>query len=577
MALAPQRSLDDPGTPLHDVTFCVVDLETTGGSPRDCLITEIGAVRLRGGHCLGTFQTLVNPGRAIPPSLTVLTGITQSMVVPAPRIEEVLPALLEFIGGGVVVGHNVRFDLAFLAAACERAGYPAPANTAVDTCTLARRLVLDDVADCRLGTLASRFGLPHRPSHRALDDALATGDLLHVLLERVGTLGVTGLDDLLSLPRIDGPQVAKLKLTVGLPRSPGVYLFRDAAGRVLHVGRASNLRAQVRAYFSGAARRDMPALLREVRHIDHEVCTSPLEAAVREVRLLHQSQPPHNRQGGSWARYAYVRLPLDEPFPRLTVVRDPRPDSALYLGPLPSRAVARQVVDAVETVIPLRRCAARLRSGTPARAARCRPSPRGVASCPCTRATTAAAYGHHVRRAVRGLTADPDVLLAPLRARMELLAAAERFEEAAEVRDRAQALADAVGRQRHLDMLRRAGRLVLEVDGGPGAAIEGGRLVSVWPGARGSTGGRCEVATEAARPSPWTSDDATLSAGDPCPRPIADEVLCVARWLDAEAGRVRILHCEGSLSSPLPALASFEPPGAVGRWDRGAGGSVSCR
>ena len=69
-----QRSFDDLGTPLHDVTFCIIDLETTGGNRNDDMITEIGAVKVRGGEFLGTFQTLVNPGRAIPPQITVLTG-----------------------------------------------------------------------------------------------------------------------------------------------------------------------------------------------------------------------------------------------------------------------------------------------------------------------------------------------------------------------------------------------------------------------------------------------------------------------------------------------------------------------
>src|SRR3954447_13473656 len=122
--VAGQRSFDDLGSPLHGVTFCVVDLETTGGSSIDCGITEIGAVRMRGGECLGTFQTLVNPGRAIPTSITVLTGITESMVLPAPRIEEVLPSLLEFMGGSVLVGHNVRFDVSFLDAALSRENRP---------------------------------------------------------------------------------------------------------------------------------------------------------------------------------------------------------------------------------------------------------------------------------------------------------------------------------------------------------------------------------------------------------------------------------------------------------------------
>src|SRR5579859_3560267 len=112
-----QATLDDLGTPLHDVTFVVVDLETTGGSPATCAITEIGAVKYRGGECLGEFQTLVNPGVPIPPMITVLTGITEAMVYPAPRIAEVLPMFLEFARDAVIVGHNIRFDCGFLDAA----------------------------------------------------------------------------------------------------------------------------------------------------------------------------------------------------------------------------------------------------------------------------------------------------------------------------------------------------------------------------------------------------------------------------------------------------------------------------
>jgi DNA polymerase-3 subunit epsilon len=161
-----QLSLDDLGTPLSRVTFCVIDLETTGGSAAECSITEIGAVKLRGGECLGTFQTLVNPGCAIPPQITVLTGITHAMVMPAPRIEAVLPSLLEFIGDAVVVGHNVRFDLSFVQAALERDQRPKLRNRAVDTVALARRLVRDEVPNCKLGTLAEHLRLDHRTSRR---------------------------------------------------------------------------------------------------------------------------------------------------------------------------------------------------------------------------------------------------------------------------------------------------------------------------------------------------------------------------------------------------------------------------
>ena len=92
---AVQRSFDDLGTPLHDVTFCIIDLETTGGNRSTDMITEIGAVKVRGGEFLGTFQTLVNPGRAIPPQITVLTGLSDVLVSNAPRIEAVLGTLID--------------------------------------------------------------------------------------------------------------------------------------------------------------------------------------------------------------------------------------------------------------------------------------------------------------------------------------------------------------------------------------------------------------------------------------------------------------------------------------------------
>ena len=163
-----QQSLDDLGTPLSEVTFVVVDLETTGASPRTDAITEIGALRLRGGELLGTFETLVNPGVSVPPMITVLTGITDAMLVPAPKITEVLPAFLEFAHGAVIVGHNVRFDVGFLDAALVEHGYPRLAHRRVDTVALARRLIRDEVPNLRLSTLARHFRTAAEPVHRGV-------------------------------------------------------------------------------------------------------------------------------------------------------------------------------------------------------------------------------------------------------------------------------------------------------------------------------------------------------------------------------------------------------------------------
>ena len=156
MAGVRQQTFDDMGAPLHEVPFCVLDLETTGATAASCEITEIGAVKYVGGELVGTFQTLVNPGVPIPPMITVLTGITHFMLVEAPRIEEALPAFLEFIGDAVIVGHNVRFDISFLNAAAIRLGYGRLPNRSTDTCALARRLVRQEVHNLKLSSLASK-------------------------------------------------------------------------------------------------------------------------------------------------------------------------------------------------------------------------------------------------------------------------------------------------------------------------------------------------------------------------------------------------------------------------------------
>ena len=545
-----QRSFDDLGTPLSEVTFVVVDLETTGGSPSDDAITEIGAVKLRGGECLGTFSTLVNPGRPIPPSITFLTGITQAMVVPAPRIEAVLPSFLEFARGAVVVGHNVRFDLAFLQAALREHGEPRLDAPSVDTCALARRLVREEVPNCKLDTLSERFRLPHRPTHRALADALATGDLLHVLLERAGSLGVLGLDDLLALPTIAGhPQLQKLRLTDDLPRAPGVYLFRDANGRVLYVGKASNLRTRVRSYFSGDERRKIGQLLRETATIDHIVAPGPLEAAVLEVRLIHEHLPRFNRQAKTWRRYAYLKLTLGERFPRLSVVKAVRDDGALYLGPLATSTAAQRIAEAIHSAAPLRRCTkAPPRTPLPSP---CASAQLGVSTCPCAGAISEADYGEIVAHVVRGLTVEPALLLQPLESRMHALAREERFEEAADVRERAGALASALRRQRRLDGLRRAGTVVIEVPGRGGIELDGGLLVRSWSGAQ----------------PPLTLAMAPASPPGPLPRHLADEVAVVAAWLEREAHRVRLVSSSDGLTSPAGRLPRFEPrePGTTSR------------
>jgi DNA polymerase III subunit epsilon len=551
---AVQRSFDDLGTPLSDVTFVVLDLETTGTSPRDDGITEIGAIKLRGGECLGTFQTLVNPGMPVPPMITVLTGITEAMVLPAPRIAEALPAFLEFVGDAVVVGHNVGFDIGFLHAASERLGYGGFCPVRVDTLTLARRLVLDEVRDLKLETLARHCRTTHRPSHRALADALATADVLHWMLERVGTMGVTALDDLLALPTIKGTAaIGKLALTRGLPRAPGVYLFRDARGGVLYVGKASDLRTRVRSYFSTESRRKVPRLLRELHRIDHVVTAGPLEAEVLELRLIRRHEPSYNRQGRP-RPVSFLRLTVEERFPRLAVVRALRPTDAAWLGPFRSSAAAQLVREAVETALPLRRCTRRIptrwSSADAALAPPCTAAQLGVAACPCAGGCDDEGYAGIVDDLVAGFTWSPQRLLEPLVRRMLGLADAQRFEEAAATRARAEALAAALRRKRAVATLRSSGVVRLRSAHDVVEAVDGVVRCTQPEGLLGALGLE-------ATPAPGPVVDATA----PPPVFLVDELLLLHRWLEREAagGRLRVDEVSGCLASPLPAIPVLRP------------------
>ena len=190
---------------LAETIFAVLDLETSGGSPRlGAGITEIGVVKVQGGEVLGTFQSFVDPGHSLPVFITQLTGISDEMLVSAPFIDEILPTLFEFLGSAeetVVVAHNSPFDLSFLKAASLTHEIAWPDYLTVDTARLARAVLdRDEVINCKLSTLSEFFGATTSPNHRALDDALATVDVLHGLIERLAGFDVQNFEQMRNFP-----------------------------------------------------------------------------------------------------------------------------------------------------------------------------------------------------------------------------------------------------------------------------------------------------------------------------------------------------------------------------------------
>src|SRR4051794_26316470 len=542
-----QRSFDELGRPLRDITFCVVDLETTGGSAEGgAMITEIGAVKVRGGEVLGEFQTLVDPHTDIPAFIAVLTGITNSMVAGAPSIDAALPAFLEFAAGTVLVAHNAPFDVGFLRHFAEQQGRPWPRFEVLDTAKLARRVVTrDDAPNCKLSSLAKAFGSPVTPNHRALEDARATVHVLHGMMERLGGLGVHTLEELQTFSsRVTAAQRRKRHLAEGLPHAPGVYLFRDERARVLYVGTSRDLRTRVRSYFTASETRsrmgEMVGIASSVTGIE---CATTLEAQVRELRLIAEHKPRYNRRSRFPEKVHFVKL-TREPWPRLSLVRRVLDDDADYLGPFSSRKVAEKCLAALHDTFPVRQCSDRL-AREPSRSA-CVLAEMGRCLSPCDGSADAAAYAAVVRQLRDTLLRRPDAVVEAINERMSALAADERFEEAGVHRDRLASFIRAAARTQRLSALTRCPEVVAarREDDGRWAVhvVRFGRLAAAGTIPPGADAHQYVAELRA-------SAETVSTAPGPVPAATAEETEKVLRWLESPG--IRLVEVDGEWTCPV--------------------------
>lgn len=553
-----QPMLTELGEALVEATFCIVDLETTGSTHED-QITEIGAVKVRGGEVVGEFQTLVDPGREIPALVTVLTGLTTAMVLQAPRIEAVLGSFLAFLDDAVLVAHNAPFDVGFLKRACAAHEYPWPRPRTLDTAALARVILMrDEVPNCKLSTLARYFHSPTTPDHRALTDARATVDVLHGLMERVGNRGVTTVEDLVEFSRRVSPQRrAKRTLADGLPDVPGVYSFvrddgsfvRDDGSRdaqILYVGKSKSIRTRVKTYFTASEhRRRMDEMVRLATRIDHVECVTGLQAEVCELRLIAAHTPPYNRRSKFPHRQLWLKVTV-EPFPRLSVVRTVRDDGATYCGPIRTRELADQVMTALHDAFAIRQCTPRL-PRTPS-GAQCALGAMGRCAAPCDQTITIEPYGALVDQVRHALGHDIRPVLTAARERLHRLISQQRYEEAETVRRRLATVVAVARRHHRVAALARVPHLVAAARAPAGGweihVIRYGRLaesVVARPG---------EIAQQVARWAVATAEQVEAPVPG-LPAATIEETERIADWVERDG--VRIMEMEGDWCWPLHA------------------------
>jgi DNA polymerase-3 subunit epsilon len=415
----------------------------------------------------------------------------------------------------------------------------------------------------RLSALAQLFGASTTPNHRALDDARATVDVLHGLIERVGNQGVHSYTELRSyLPDVTPAQRRNRHLATGLPRRPGVYLFRGPSTEVLYVGTAVDLRRRVGQYFNGAdPRTRMKEMASLATAVDHVECAHDLEAGVRELRLLAAHAPPYNRRSKFPHRWWWLTL-TDEPFPRFAAVRAPQSGTAVRsarfdcaIGPFRSRGDAVETAALLARFTGVRACTKRL-----SRSALHVCPERELSPCPAPHGITPIQYACAPARAVELIEGADNRALAAVLAHIADLAERNRYETAARMRDHAAAAIDVLWRGQRLRGLAAVTELVAARPDGSGgwhlAVIRHGQLAAAGTARRG-------VPPMPVIEAICVGAQAVLPTDAPLGGALVEETGLIARWL-AQPG-VRIVWAEPGYASPV---------GSAGRW---AGWAASAR
>jgi DNA polymerase-3 subunit epsilon len=356
--------------PLATAEFVVLDTETNGLSGDQCELTEVGTVLVGGGELHDRFSTLVRTNTPLGRGIQRFTGITQAMVDGAPALEQVLPEVAGQLAGRVMVAHNAPFDRRVLRQAFDRIGLDWPDPPVLCTARLARA-VMPLQKRRGLAALAEALGIEVETHHRALADAETCARVLCALFPRLCANAATVADGLQMLkpkrprrstrpPRYPAHLLNRPELDFkDLPQDPGVYLFRDAGGRTLYVGKSISIRSRARAHFAPSS---IPAdWTAHARILDYRPTRSELGALVLENRLIKELKPPGNtRLTRRDDRLVYIRCRLDIPFPILEVASEPAPGHGVTIGPLRGRRLATELIEQLDSLFGLRHCGRRM-------------------------------------------------------------------------------------------------------------------------------------------------------------------------------------------------------------------------
>jgi DNA polymerase-3 subunit epsilon len=348
---------------IKDSNFVVLDFETTGLSPKNSKVLEIGMVKIEKGEIVDTYSAFINPIMAVPYQITLLTGITQDDVKDAPIFEEIAYEILDFIGDSTLVAHNAPFDYSFLKAEFNFAGIDISHLQIICTLKIAKR-ILPHLKSKSLGALRKHYGLLHKNVHRALGDASVTAKIFLRMLEQLEEdFGIKNNEQLLRFQNIPSKSLRTTLIKKSLlndlsaiPESPGVYLFIDKNGTVIYVGKAKSLKKRVRSYFLSTADKKAKKVVRMAKHIDFIETNTELTALLAETTFIKKYLPEINSLQKRYPQTYFVRVNKASPFPKLVSAGKFEPNSDDYYGPYTNRETATKMIDIANKAFKIREC-----------------------------------------------------------------------------------------------------------------------------------------------------------------------------------------------------------------------------
>ncbi|MGK0387090.1 MAG: DNA polymerase-3 subunit epsilon [Patiriisocius sp.] len=280
-------------TAMKDLTFAIIDVETTGGVSKGRM-TEVCIILIKNGVRIDTFSSLINPECLIPHTITALTGIDNNLVASAPIFSEIAQEINEFTKDTVFVAHNVNFDFGFFKKEFAAVGI-AYSRKKLCTVRLSRKLI-PGLPSYSLGRLTRSVGIQLTGAHRAEADTIATVKLFQKLLAIDAASGYETMLNSLDVKSKEGTLPPHLPATdiVALPESPGIYLFKNQAQKVIYVGKAKNIKSRVLSHLYSKVSKEI-ALAQETHHIDFEKTGNELTALLLESHHILREYPKYNK------------------------------------------------------------------------------------------------------------------------------------------------------------------------------------------------------------------------------------------------------------------------------------------